>query len=175
MYQSKFYDGFALNRAWIEIPVSITTGLVDTVRTRVLTFVLQIQSELPDEATEDIRSIPPAVVDRIVLVTIMGGNNVIGNVEQFSTQTIVAGDLASLKAALTGIGVNDAEFTELEESLEADGTGQIEGEKPKTLGKKTLEWIGNAAKKTGEAGAKIGGAVAEEAIKAALRKYLGLP
>ena len=46
LYQRKFIEGYALNRAWQEIPPSVIVSLVDTIRTRVLRFALELKEEL---------------------------------------------------------------------------------------------------------------------------------
>src|SRR5262249_20468185 len=43
-YQQKFIKNFVLNRAWQAIPDSIIVGLVETVRTRILRFALELKS-----------------------------------------------------------------------------------------------------------------------------------
>lgn len=169
LYQDKFFDGYSLNRAWMEIPTSLIAGLVDTVRTRVLTFALQMREELQAEENNSPQTLTPAVVERIVNVTILGGNNVLGNVQEFAPQTVVAGDLSSLKHALSHVGVREAEIAELETAIGKDG-----GTDKKSLGQRTQKWIAETAKKLGGAGVKIGGAVAEEALKRAVMGYLGL-
>jgi len=173
-YQSSFMKGWALNRAWMDIPASVTKGLIDTVRTRVLTFALQIQDELRDESEESIESIPPAVVERMVNVTILGGNNVFGDVQEFNAPTVVAGDIQSLKAALESLGVTEGEFAELEASLQQGSTYPVEDRTDQTLSKRTAEWISTTAKKLGSAGVKIGGKVVEEAVKRLVMDYLGM-
>jgi hypothetical protein len=172
LYQSSFIKGMTLNRAWMEIPPSMMVGLIDTVRTRILTFALEIQRELPDDTEKAVAEIPSAVVERLVNVTIMGGNNVIGNVNEFNAPTVVAGDVHSLGRALTAVGVSAEDIKQLEVALNQDKAEA--SEKPKAVGQKTLEWIGKAARQLGGGAARIGGSVAEEAIRAAVMKYLGL-
>jgi len=46
MYQSKFIEGYALNRAWQVIPPSSFVALRDTIRKRILKFGLEIRDEL---------------------------------------------------------------------------------------------------------------------------------
>lgn len=173
IYQSKFYEGMALNRAWMEIPGSMMAGLVDTVRTRILTFALQLQDELPKSGEQSVEQIPPAVVERIVNVAIFGGHNIVGDVREFNAPTVIAGDVASLRTAMFALGVTRGDFAELQASLREDGTYTIEPTEKKPAGSKTLDWIGKTALKVGKSGLKIGGAVAEEAIKRAVFGYLG--
>ncbi|MDO5896545.1 AbiTii domain-containing protein [Agrobacterium sp. Azo12] len=173
LYQEKFYDDFALNRAWLEIPGTIIQGAVDTVRTRLLMFMLEIESESPGNEDVSVAQIPPTTVDRILHVTIMGGNNVIGPVNEFNSTTVVAGDFGSLQGALHTLGVDADQLASLEAALSEDKLLYVDQGKPKTVGKKTLEWIGHAAKATGKKGLEVGGAVMEEAIKRAVFGYLG--
>lgn len=173
MYQTNFYRGYALNRAWMEIPGSMIAGLVDTVRTRVLTLALEIQSELPEDTEQAVEQIPAATVEKLVHVHIYGGNNVVGDVSEFNAPTVIAGSPESLQTALKALGVQDEDIKQLEASLQEDGTYTVDKADPKPVGNKTLGWIGKAAKKVGGGAAKISGAVAEEAIRAAVMRYLG--
>ncbi|WP_411905982.1 hypothetical protein [Rhizobium mayense] len=172
-YQTKFIRDWVLNRAHLEIPISMIVGLVDTVRTRLLTFALEIEAAAPMEGDKALAQIPPATVDRIMNVTILGGNNVIGSVNEFKAATVVTGNLKSLHDALRELGVDQAELETLEGALKDDGIADVDENKPKTIGQRTLEWIGKAAKATGKKGLEVGGAVMEEAIKRAVSGYLG--
>jgi hypothetical protein len=172
-YQTKFLEGWVLNRAYLEIPISVIIGLMDTVRTRLLTFALEIEAAATTQDDQSLSQIPPATVDRILNVTIMGGNNVIGHVNEFKAATVVAGDLDGLKTSLRDLGVGQEEIEGLEGALKDDGITEVDEEKPKSVGEKTLEWISKAAKATGKKGLDVGGAVAQEAIKRAVFGYLG--
>ncbi|MCR6672727.1 hypothetical protein [Devosia ginsengisoli] len=173
-YQSKFIRGYALHSAWMPIPGTMMVGLVDAVRTRVLTFALEIQAELPADDETAVEKLSPETVDKLVNVTIYGGNVVVGNVETMNAPTVVAGDKASLETAFKALGLGADDVLTLEASLQEDGTYTIADGQKKTVGKKTLEWIGGAAKKVGNGALAVGGAVAEEAVKRAVFGYLGL-
>jgi len=47
-YQTKFFEGYALNRAWQDIPMPGIIAILDTVRTRVLKFMLELEDEVGD-------------------------------------------------------------------------------------------------------------------------------
>lgn len=173
MYQSSFIRGYALSSAWMPIPGTMMVGMVDSIKTRLLTFVLEIQLELPSGDEKAVEQISPATVEKLVHVHIYGGNNVVGNVQEFNAPMVIAGNADSLKTALKTLGVQDEDLNLLEATLQKDGTYSVDKAAPKPVGKRTLEWIGNAAKKVGGGAAKITGAVAEEAIRAAVMKYLG--
>jgi hypothetical protein len=74
---------------------------------------------------------------------------------------------------MSALGVTEGEFAELEASLHEDGNYAIRSAEKKPVGKKTLEWIDKTARKLGNSGLKIAGAVVEEAIKRAVFGYLG--
>lgn len=174
LYQTKFLQGWVLNRAWLDIPSSLLVAMVDAIRTRVLMFSLEIGSNLPQDASSSLDEIPRATVDQLVQVVIYGGNNVFGSVQEFSPLVVNSGDMQSLEKQLKNLGLTTEEVSALESSLAADASEHPKGTAHQTLGTKTASWIASAAKKVGGGASKITGAVAEEAIKAAVMKYLGL-
>lgn len=172
-YQTKFFEDWILNRAWQEIPASVVIGLIDTVRTRLLTFALEIDAATSTDGEQALAQIPPATIDRIMHVTIMGGNNVIGSVNEFKAATVVAGDMGSLREKLLSLGLDTSELESLESVLGEEGLLAVNKDQPTTPGQKTLDWIAGAAKTTGKKGLEVGGAVVQEAIKRAVFGYLG--
>lgn len=165
---------FSDKESYWAIPGTMMVGLVDAVRTRVLTFALEIQAELPADDETAVEKLSPETVDKLVNVTIYGGNVVVGNVETMNAPTVMAGDKASLETAFKALGLGADDVQTLEASLQEDGTYAIADGQKKTVGKKTLEWIGGAAQKVGSGALAVGGAVAEEAVKRAVFGYLGL-
>jgi hypothetical protein len=172
-YQEKFVEDWALNRAWMEVPAGMIAGLLDSVRTKVLTFALELKAVLPEETEEAVQNIAPSIVDRVVNVTIMGGNNVIGDVRQFSAPTVIAGDVASLNAALNAAGVLDVDIQKLDAILRSDGSREVSVKTPRQPSPKALTWIRETAKKVTGGAAKAGGSLVEEVIRQAVLKYLG--
>jgi hypothetical protein len=122
MYQTSFYQGYALASAWQVVPNSILVGLCEEVRNRLLRFSLEIREELgrvEDKPSE----LPANKVQAAVINHIYGGTNVIANTASNFAQVgsvVVAGDLASLRAALKGANVPDAEASELEKAVKGD-------------------------------------------------------
>ena len=68
-----------------------------------------------------------------------------------------------------GLGLSHDDVSSLESSLQEDQAETGE----KTLGCRTLEWIKSAAIAAGHGGVKIAAHVAEEALKQAVKQYLG--
>lgn len=170
LYQTAFVEHMALNRAWMEIPATTIVGLVDTVRTRILTFALEIQAALPNAAENAIENVSAAKVESLVQITILGGNNVIGHVDRFDVSTAVtAGDIASLQKALQGLGLTKDDLAEIEPELDAAATNQLEEVPWRVRG-----WIVDAAKKVAKGSLKITEDAAKAIITAAVTKYFGL-
>lgn len=171
MYQDKFFDGdMALNRAWQDIPGSVLASIVDTVRTRLLTFVLELRDQTVEEDLA-VEALPQATVQTLVQMTVIGGNNVFGNVEQFAANTVQVGDIESLKGTLSALGVGHDELGKLEGDIAQD---QAEEPDKQGLGKRTLDWIGRNAKAAGKGAVKIGGDVATAVMTEAIKRYLNL-
>ena len=169
LYQAAFFDGdMALNRAWQEIPGSVMVSIVDTVRTRVLTFVLELKDQTVEEDVE-VDKLPASTVQALVQMTVIGGNNVFGNVEQFAAQNVQVGDAESLKGTLAALGVGHGELQALEADITADKAEHAIG-----LGKRTLDWIGRNAKTAGKGAVNIGADVATQVMTEAIKRYLGL-
>lgn len=151
---------------WCELSAQSVAGLIDQVRTRALTLLLEIELENP-AAGDAVGGEPPVPLDRvgqIVQNVIFGGNVMIAAGPHVVAQqlNVAPGDLDSLLAWARSAGVPEADVLALPETLGADG---------RSLGSRTRGWIERAAK--GAAGA--GKDVAVGVIEAAVRQYLGLP
>jgi AbiTii len=172
-YQEKFIKGYALNRAWQEIPASALVGLVDTVRNRILRLALEIKEEL-GLVSDNPQQLPPAKIDQYVTNNIYGGNNVIAasaaNISQANNVVILENDLKSLEVALKNIGVSEENIVALEEAIEKDK--QING--APTLGERTKQWIKSLPANFGKGGLKLGGEIAKTVATKWLLQYFGI-
>jgi hypothetical protein len=171
-YQSKFYRGFALNRAWQEIPGSCLVGLVETVRNRVLRFALDIKDQLKDDQ-ETLASLPAEKVEKAVINNIYGGNVFIAaNAEQINQAahtTIVAGDVKALAGAMKILGISDEGVYQLLEDLKAD---KKDGET--SIGQKTKGWLTNIGTYLGKEGGKAAVELAKKAATKLIMQHYGL-
>jgi hypothetical protein len=168
--QEKFYGGWALSSAWQEIPLGLFPSIIDTVKTRVLRFALEIREAL-GSVDENPANLPAAKVEAAVNNFIFGGNNVINSqVAQLSQQgdTIVQGDFEALTKALHALGVDAGDIAELKTATDEDGITQ-----GPDLGKKTNTWLNKLATKMGGAGWTMGTAGGVELVKELVMKYLG--
>lgn len=176
-YQAKFYQGYALNRAWQEIPIPSVVEILDTIRTRVLKFILELQEELGDldqlVATKKVKEAAP-VVQNVFHTTVYGGTAIVasetGEVDARTQTVVVQGDIDALVKALHARGINEEDVSLLQAALVKDaGESQLE--------KKTqvLNWITGAAKKVGSVAGGVAIDVAKASLTSLVSSYLGLP
>lgn len=171
-YGSKMTQGLQCINAWREIPIAGLVGMLDTVKTRVLSMVLDLEGEDPraGEVPSDRPSISEAKVTQIITTNIYGGNvqNLSAGssgVSQAAGDQVVAGDVESLARALTAAGVTAEETAELRTALAVDAP-QPSG----SFGASTTAWL----KKFARSAASSGREVAIGLVTQVLSKYVGL-
>jgi hypothetical protein len=173
-YQSKFMEGWTLNRAWLEIPASSMRSLADSVRNRILRLALELKSELGTVA-DDPQKLPPAKVDQQVVNIIYGGQNVIGStaeqIVQSAQTTVIENDVESLFAAFRELGVSEPGLAELQSAIEHD---RKKSGSP-TFGERTKVWLKELPGKAGAAGLKVATDVATKVGTKMLLQYFGIP
>jgi hypothetical protein len=149
---------------------------LDTVRNRLLTFVLELETEFPEKAKseEAASEIPTDRSTQLFQTYVYGGHNVVasgyGITQQtaFSQPHISPLDLAALLDYVRGIGVPEDDVAELQQVLEAE---EISPE-PGRLGPRAEGWLGKLATKgiEGATTATVGQLV-EYAAKAIAQYY----
>lgn len=175
-YQGKFFPDYALNRAWQEIPIPAIIEILDTIRTRVLKLILELQDELGDldklVASKKVEEAAP-VVQNIFNTTVYGGTAMVasktGDVDARTQTLVVQGDLDALVRALSARGIGDEGIKSLQTALAKDvGEGQ--------LSKKTtvMRWIGAAARKVASSTGGVAVDVAKTTLTSLVSSYLGL-
>jgi AbiTii len=163
-YRDSFYSDYALESAWRTISPSELTQILDSVRTRLLTFVLEIEGENPDagEAKPGEAPIAPARVTQIFNQSFHGDNTAFAaagaNVNQ--TQQITV-NLDVVRETADAFGIAEADREALISAIEEDGS---------LAGDKTREWIDRL--KAG--GIAVGAGVTTQTAAAALMGLLGL-
>jgi len=169
LYQSAFFEGYyVLNRAWQELPRSVLIGLIDTIKTRVLRFALELREDL-GSANDNLRDVPKEKIEQLVVNNIYGGNVVIGSRDftQNSNTIIKTGDWAALARVLKESGVEGSAIAELKSALDEDSKeAAIPG-----LGNRALGWLKQLGKATGKVAMEVGTEVAKKWIL----EYLGKP
>lgn len=178
-YQGKeFYtNGMVLAAAWRVLTQYSIAGILDTVRTRVLDFVLQIEKELHVNsalpATEQEVDTPKSSkVTQIVSNTIYGGNNnlAVGNsgITHQTSLNVQAGDLNSLKQYLKELGLEDEIINELDESLSLDAA---ETSQP---GPATQGWLGRVMIQIAKGSLSVASNTSGSLVAEAVMRFLGI-
>jgi hypothetical protein len=170
------YERMNMLQAWRIIPVSAIIRVLGTVRNRILSFALEIESEDPD-AGESRTSTPSLSSEKIgnVFNTYITGN--VGNVasgssdfSQEATVSVMQNDLASLRSFLQSLEVDDSDIGELEEAIKADPEPQPK----KGFGPCVSAWFGKMVAKSAQGLWKVGTSVASNILTKALAEYYGL-
>jgi len=118
--------GYILVEARKLIPCYICEGIVETVRNKLLEFIIELQKLNPEilETDEAVNQILANDVANVFITTISGGQNVVatgvGNTQNVK-QGVVVGDFSTLEAYLQGLGVSPEDVNELRSAIDADG------------------------------------------------------
>jgi hypothetical protein len=167
-YQQKLIDGYGLVAAGLDVPSSVITGILDSVRNRTLNMALQMKDEL-GTSYADLRRIEAseaAKIQSIVVNNIGGSANVaVSGISANATTVIGIGDRNALDQALTGLGIERQDLDDLTQAMNAD-TG-----KP---GTNIAAWVKDKAPKVLVGGVKIGIEVGTQVLTALIMRYCGL-
>lgn len=164
--------------AWKVIPNASIVSLVEAVRNRILSFVLEIENEAPGagEASPTTQPISQEKVTQVFNTTIYGnvGNIAEGNqqVTQIASINVSQNDLESLKEYLLSIGIPRNEIKNLEEAIDDDSAEEVR--KTKSLGLKVLNWIGLIATKIAKGTVSVAQKVSINLITQAILMYYGI-
>jgi hypothetical protein len=170
-YQARFIQQHALIDAVQELPKSALTGMLDTIRNRVLNLALQLKDEI-GESDADLKNVKTdsagaEKVGHIVQTQIFGGTVYIAAGEQnINVQNIAVGNWDDLQKALKNSGISDGDLTGLSEALQQDD---------KTMGAKVQEWISQTAGKVLGQGMQVGVSVGTTILTQYIKRHLGLP
>ncbi len=170
------YENMNCLSAWQVVPRGAIVGILDTVRTRILNLVLEIESEAPDagEAAPGVHPVPKERVNQVFHTEIYGSvGNLAAGSEGFSQSNVAAviqGDFNSLRTYLAGLGIDPVDLGELEGATAKDRASRRNG-----MGEQTEKWLGKMIGKASSGALKVGTTVATTLITKALAQYLGLP
>ena len=163
--------------AWKEIPIGAVIRLMDSVKTRVLGFAIDLEREAPNAGELPIGSQPPLSKEKMTQIfnTNITGN--VGNVANASSdfsQSLVAiaepGNWSSLQGRLLQLGLAASDMEGLKPDLERALATSSPEEKSKTAS----TWIGRLAGKAATGAAGVGIEVAATGLAKAIALYLGL-
>jgi len=173
---TEIIERMTLAQAWRVIPTNLIVGVLDTVRNRILSFALEIESEAPEveEAKPGTQPITPEKVTQIFNTYVLGGTNIVASASSEISQTVHqpvhVNDLKSLKSYLTNLGLTPTDLQEMEEALEGDGPPK----KSDRLGQKVAKWIGSMTGKAVSGAWQVSTSAAADILSKAIRSYYGL-
>jgi hypothetical protein len=148
-------------------------ALVDTVRNRILDFVLEMEAAAPDagEAKPGTKPVADAKVGQIFNTHVMSGNTVVGGTVTNVQQTRVAeGDLSSLKTHLLSLGVERNDVRALEKAIKGDPRPK----EPGKFGGGVSAWMGRMVAKAASGAWSSSTKAAADVLSRLLCSYYGL-
>ncbi|MGA2235633.1 MAG: hypothetical protein ABSG23_09175 [Terriglobales bacterium] len=171
LYQSSFLgEGCVLMTAWQQVPKTAIAGVLDTIRTRVLTMAIDIKNE-SEESGVDLNHVERGSqeaqqIQRSVVTNVYGNLYMIAGDHVVNTQNIAVGNWEDLKKVLNESGIGDEDVAELSQAIEKDG---------KTMGADVRGWISRNAGKVLDHGLKLGTSVGTTLLTEYLKRHFGLP
>jgi hypothetical protein len=166
-----------LTYAWVALPTALLVGLLDTIRNRVLSFALEMETldlKLEEEvSSEESKKATNAQITQTFHQTIYGPVSNVGTAGSISQTMIVnRGDLTGLKTRLRETGLPESDLEELEKAIKADEAEPKPAEHH--FGKSVAKWLGDTVKKAATGALKIGTDVVATVATKALHDYYGI-
>ncbi len=172
---SEIYQSMHCVNAWKVIPRGTIAALLDTVRNKVLSFVIEIEVEAPDagEAPPSVKPIADERVSQVFNTYIQGNITSLVAGSQITTQnieiTVVQNDLDSLKQYLASLGIGEPDLKELDQAIQEDAQSGVKD----GLGSKVRAWFGKMISKSGSAAWNVATSAAAHILINALETYYG--
>lgn len=173
--RDKIRSGFQLTSAWQAISTSSLVALLDTVKNRVLNFVLEIEAVAPNagEPSQGEKPIPEERVQQVFNTVILGGYAQIaaGNqtIKYDTDIKIIQNDFDSLRRFLSSLEVGEDNIRKLGEAIQKDGKYQKEA----GFGNKVQTWLEKMSCRAADGSWKIAISVAANLLTKALMQYYG--
>lgn len=163
-------------KAWREISAAELAGMLDQVKTRVLGFALDIESEAPNagEIPGTDQQIKEERVAQIFNTNITGNVQNLANASQAFAQTAAAGisqgDLQGLLAALRNQGLSTDDAEALKDAIHEDkSAGVVQG-----MGDAVKKWTGDMVTRAATGTVEMGLQKLTDVAVPALRAYFGI-
>jgi len=161
--------------AWKEIPIGAVVRLLDSVKTRILDYAIDLEREAPNAGETPIGSQPPLSSEKMTKIF---NNNIYGSVGNISNEgenftqnaSIQLGNWDSLTKQLTSLGLNPTDFEDMQGEL--DEAIATKDEKEKSA--KASSWISRLTMKAVEGATGVGIEAAAAGVAKAIGAYVGL-
>ncbi|WP_447902217.1 AbiTii domain-containing protein [Pseudomonas serbica] len=174
-YASTLTPGMQCVAAWKEIPIGAVVRLLDSVKTRILDYAIDLEREAPNAGETPIGGQPPLSSEKMTQIfnnTINGNVGNISNSGENFTQnaSIQLGNWDSLTKQLTSLGLKPADFEGMQGDLDEANTAIDEKEKSSRASK----WISHLTMKALEGASGVGIETAAAGVAKAIAAYMGL-
>lgn len=171
-YQAKFIERFVLMEAFMVVSRAEVAGILETIRNRILEFVLELGEKYPDKSFEKPeRDVESGVVKSIVNNYIYGNGNRVASGSGASNDISVSmakGNWEMLSSALSELGLSTEDIDKLGLALKAEPPTD-----EKHLGKNVSSWIGAMMTKIGKGAYDLSIGTAAGVISSAISRYCG--
>lgn len=172
--EGKVLEKYACVEAYRPVTRAMLKGMLDTVRNRVLTFSLDIETEFPELVNEPLpaRQQMTDRLSQIFNITIWGGSNTIAAGSGTASQllgAVVPGDLRAFRTVLASLGVDREAATDLERAISEDQAEGADG-----IGCRAKEWIARTSAVVAKGGLVVGSEAAGGMLAQIVMRYLGL-
>lgn len=174
-----YTDDYYVHDAHGVPPVGAFRQILTQIRSRLLTFALNLQDQVPVEATADeIKSnLGANAVNDIFRGAVFGDNATVivgnSNAVQGATNNIVRNDFQSLASAMQKLGVHEDDIEALHGAIKADKDAPEH--KEKGFGKRVRDWVGGMASKAGTKAWETVASTGVAALYTALKAHYGWP
>lgn len=166
---NKILSGMTLRNAWKQLTRSSLVALVDTVRTRILNFVLELEHLTPDIEYESSRTLSHEKVSQIFNTVVLGNVTNLTAYEQINI-TVIQNDIESLLKYLSSHGIEQDDLEELRAVIQENSQSEPKG-KPSD---KVKAWIGKMMMKAADGTWKVGIGAAGALLAKAIEAYFGI-
>lgn len=164
--------GYGLVSAHKLISPAQVQSVLDAVRTRALGVALELEKILPQAGEPGAKSQDPTQISYIVMNEIYGDGNTVAVDSPGAVQisaAVIPGDLGSLLAAATNVGLSPDDVAELKAAVEAD-----EAEEPGAPRSRVREFLGKFTLEGAKTAGKIGIGAAGGVVAQLVRDYYGI-
>lgn len=171
--QVRLTGGYELVELYQPISLPSLEGIIDSVRTRFLDFLLGLQ-ELNEQVLDSenvLTRLSKDDVAQVFNVTVHGDHNFIAansDVGRVSMDNVTTNDLAGLAEFVKNIGLTSEDAKALEVAIVKDGAPS-----QKTIGAHVQQWMGTVLAKAVGGSWEIALATAPEILKKAIFRYYG--
>ncbi len=172
LYGRDFIKGYTCTSVVLAISPGSVAEMLDQIRSRILSFALEIEEENPEAGEASPGEEPPVSRDKVEQIfntIILGGTNIVasGSDNIIADFTQVVGDWSSLQETLDLLGVPGPDIDALKSAIEKDGEELPPGEAVKS-------WLQNIKDRVASASLILAGNATGSMIGTAVFQHLGV-